>query len=39
MVDFVKLMFEGGMDIKPYVVYSAITEDQYKDITGTIYTA
>lgn len=37
MFDFVKLMFEGGMDIKPYVVFNSINEDEYKEITGTDY--
>lgn len=36
MIEFVKLMFSWGCDIKGYVG-SAITEDEYKEITGTDY--
>lgn len=39
MYDFVKLMFEGRIDIKPYVVLKAVTEDEYKEITGVKYSA
>lgn len=39
MFDFVKLMFDGGIDIKPYVVLNSITEDEYKTITEIDYTS
>lgn len=39
MFDFVKQMFDWGCDIKQYVVLNTITADQYKEITGTDYTA
>ena len=37
MVEFVKLMAELNQDIKPYVVYGAITPAQYKEFTGEDY--
>lgn len=39
MFDFVKQMHDWGCDIKQYVVLNTITADQYKEITGTDYTA
>lgn len=39
MFDFVKQMYSWGCDIKQYVVLNTITADQYKEITGTDYTA
>ena len=37
MYDFVKLMFEYDIDIKPYVELKAVTYDEYKEITGVDY--
>ena len=39
MLDFVKIMYSWGCDIKPYVVEQAITVEQYKEITGEEYVA
>lgn len=39
MLEFIKQMYIWGCDIKQYVVLNAITADQYKEITGTDYTA
>lgn len=35
--DFVKQIFDWGMDITNYVKYGSITADQYKEITGKDY--
>ena len=37
MFDFCKLMFALNCPIEGYVVYGAITADQYKQITGKDY--
>lgn len=37
MYDVVKLMFDGHIDVKPYVELKAVTEDEYKEITGIDY--
>lgn len=42
MFDFVKIMFDAGMPasmLKPYVGLEAISEEEYKTITGEDYTA
>ena len=39
MYDFVKLMFKGHIDVKPYVELKVITEYEYQKITGTDYAA
>ncbi len=39
MFDFVKGVYAWGCDIKPYVGYGSITPEQYKELTGTDYTA
>lgn len=39
MLDFVKLMYSGGVNIDEYVSIGSITAGQYKEITGTDYVA
>ena len=35
--NFVKQIFDWGMDITNYVKYGSITADQFKEITGKDY--
>jgi len=35
--DFVKHMYEGGMNINRYVELKTITPEQYEEITGINY--
>lgn len=37
MFEFVKQAYSWGCDIKQYVVLGTISEDEFKEITGTNY--
>lgn len=39
MYEFIKIMFALHCPIEGYVVYKAITPEQYKEITGKDYVA